>query len=134
MVGAIIITHGSLAGSLLEVAESIAGKMENVKIVSIKNSDTTEGIRNTLASFVKEVNRGKGVVIFTDMFGGTPSNIALSMLEVGKVEILTGVNLPIILKFVNYRVDKPLKELVLLLKEFGQKSIVLAGDMLKETK
>ncbi len=134
MVGAIIITHGSLAGSLLEVAESIAGRMENVKIVSIKNSDTTESIRNTLASFVKEVNRGKGVVIFTDMFGGTPSNIALSMLEVGKVEILTGVNLPIILKFVNYRADKQLKELALLLKEYGQKSIVLAGDMLKETK
>ncbi len=134
MVGAIIITHGSLAGSLLEVAESIAGRMENVKIVSIKNSDTTESIRNTLASFVKEVNRGKGVVIFTDMFGGTPSNIALSMLGVGKVEILTGVNLPIILKFVNYRADKQLKELALLLKEYGQKSIVLAGDMLKETK
>ncbi len=134
MIGAIIITHGGLAASLLEAAELISGKVENIKTVSVKSSDATDSVRSFLTSAVKEVNRGKGVVIFTDMFGGTPTNIALSVLELGKVEVITGVNLPIILKFINHRGEKTLKELVPLLKEYGQKSIVLAGDMLKESK
>jgi mannose PTS system EIIA component len=134
MIGAIIITHGSLAASLLEAAELISGKVENVKTVAVKSSDATDNVRNLITSAVKEVNRGQGVVIFTDMFGGTPTNMALSVLEVGKVEVITGVNLPIILKFINHRGEKTLQELVPLLKEYGQKSIVLAGDMLKESK
>ncbi len=134
MIGAIIITHGSLAASLLEVTELISGKVENIKTISVKSTDATDNVRSILTSAVKEVNSGNGAVIFTDMFGGTPTNIALSVLDVGKVEVITGVNLPILLKFINHRSDKTLDELVPLLKEYGQKSIVLAGDMLKESK
>ncbi len=132
MIGAVIITHGSLAASLLEAAELIAGKAENIKAISVKSSDATELVRSSLTQAVKEVNSGNGVVIFTDMFGGTPTNIALSVLEVGKIEVVTGVNLPIVLRFLNHRGNRQLKELVTLLKEYGQKSIVLAGDMLKD--
>lgn len=134
MVGAVIVTHGRLASVLVEVAESIAGRIENIKTVSVNSSDTTENIRNMLASAVKEVDIGKGVIIFTDMFGGTPTNIALSLMEEGRVEVITGVNLPVTLKFIGHRSDKTLSQLTLLLKDYGQKSIVLAGDMLREKK
>lgn len=134
MIGAVIITHGRLAEALLEAAEAIAGKIDNVKTLSVMNSDTNDGIRAVLASAVKEVNKGKGVVIFTDMFGGTPTNIALSLMEEGKVEVITGVNLPLILKFMSHRSDKSLQDLTHLLKEYGQGSIVIAGHMLKDKK
>jgi PTS system mannose-specific IIA component len=78
------------------------------------------------------VNSGDGVIIFTDMFGGTPSNIALSMLNDGSVEVITGVNLPLLIKFFTNRSDSALGELADMLKEYGRESIVLAGDILKE--
>ncbi len=134
MVGAIVITHGSLASSLMEVAESITGKIEKVKTVSVMSSDTTESIRSALSGSIKDVNSGSGVIIFTDMFGGTPTNVALSLLEDGKVDVITGVNLPMLIKFIGNRTEKSLSEVALLLKEYGQKSIVLAGDMLKDKK
>ncbi|MEK6790113.1 MAG: PTS sugar transporter subunit IIA [Deltaproteobacteria bacterium] len=134
MVGGIIVTHGSLAASLKEAAESIAGPMDNVHVVSVITQDATEGIRARIAVAVKEANSGVGVIIFTDMFGGTPTNIALSLLEAGRVEVITGVNLPVLLKFVGHRADKPLDELARLLREYGRSSIVLATDMLKEKK
>lgn len=134
MVGAIIVTHGNLAASLVEVAESITGKMENVRTVSVLNSDTTESIRGAISGAIKEVNSGSGVIIFTDMFGGTPTNVALSLLEDGRVDVITGVNLPMLIKFIGNRTEKSLAEVALLLKDYGQKSIVLAGDMLKDKK
>ncbi len=134
MIGAVIVTHGRLADCLVEVAESITGKLENIRVVSVKNSDTTENIRGLLSAAIKEINTGDGVLIFTDMFGGTPTNIALSLIEEGQVDVITGVNLPIILKFVTHRNDKLIPELAQILKDYGHSSIVLAGDMLKEKK
>ncbi len=131
MVGGVIITHGGLAGALVEVARSIAGDLEDVAAIGIKSGDTTDGIRKTLAKAVKAADTGDGVIIFTDMFGGTPTNVALSLLEEGVVEIMTGVNLPVVLKFAGNRKDKGLKELLLLLREHASKSVVLASDMLK---
>lgn len=134
MVGAVIITHGRLAEVLLEVAQSITGKAEGIETISLAGSDNTDAIRQSLASAAKSVNSGNGVVIFTDMFGGTPTNIALSLLEEGKVEVITGINLPMLFKFISHRVDKPIHELAVLLRDYGQKSIVLAAGMLKEKK
>jgi PTS system mannose-specific IIA component len=134
MVGAVVITHGRLAVSLVKAAESITGHIERLKTVAVQDSDTTDEISGVLASAVKKVEDGEGVIIFTDMLGGTPSNIALPLLEEGKVDIITGVNLPVLFKFVSHRGDKPLGELALLLKEYGRGSIVLASDMLKEKK
>lgn len=132
MVGGVIVTHGELAASLLAAAESITGEIYAIKTVSVNSSDASDALRDTLAERVKEVDNGSGVIIFTDMFGGTPTNIALSLFEEGRVEVITGVNLPLLIKFVSYREDKSLVELTPFLKEYGQQSIVLAGDMLKD--
>lgn len=132
MIGAVIITHGTLAQALLTAAESISGKVEGVSTLSISQSDTTEGLRDVLTQTLKGADSGGGVLIFTDMFGGTPTNMALSTFEKGRVEVITGVNLPMVLKYLSHRSEKGLEELSVLLRDYGQKSIVLAGDMLKE--
>ncbi len=134
MVGAVIITHGSLGQSLIDAATGIAGGIENVKAVPVMSADATDGLRDALKAAVSGVNTGNGVIIFTDMFGGTPTNIALSLLDEKSVEVLTGVNLPIVLKFLSHRNDKPLKDLAAQLKSYGQESIVRATEMLKEKK
>ncbi|MBI5344049.1 MAG: hypothetical protein HZB83_01715 [Deltaproteobacteria bacterium] len=132
MIGAVVVTHGTLSKSLVEAAGAITGAAGGIMTVSVSKADTTESIRADIGARVKEADSGKGVIIFTDMFGGTPTNVALSFLKEGSVEILTGVNLPLLIKFIGHRSDKALSELTLILKDYGQKSIVLAGDMLKE--
>ncbi len=134
MTGAVIVTHGKLAESLFAAAESITGRIGNVRTISITNADNSDRLRGEIASAIKEVDGGKGVVVFTDMFGGTPTNIALSLMEEGRVEVITGVNLPLLIKFAGHRSERPLNELVQLLKEYGRESIVIAGHMLKEKK
>lgn len=134
MVGAIVITHGGLADSLVDELKLIAGDIDMIETVTVRENDTTEEISGLLVKLAKSVDGGKGVLIFTDMLGGTPSNVALPLLEEGKVDIMTGVNLPVLLKFVNHRTDKPLGELAPLLKEYARESIVLASDVLKEKK
>lgn len=131
MIGAVIITHGELAASLYDVAETITGEVSKVRTVALKGGEPTEDIRETLAKAVAGVDGKEGVLIFTDMFGGTPTNIALSLLEEGNVEVVTGVNLPILLKFLNNRGEMPFKELLEMLLDYGQKSVVLASNMLK---
>lgn len=134
MIGAVIVTHGRLAESLVESAETITGPVELMRSVSVKKSDTTEAIRELLVRSVHELDKGKGVIIFTDMFGGTPTNVALSLMTEGRVEVLTGVNLPVLIKFISCRAEKSLQETALLLKDYGQKSIVLAAEFLKAKK
>lgn len=134
MVGAVIITHGDISRSLCDAAEAITGKMEGVKTISIGTSSVTEEIRAALVSSVKEADSGSGVIIFTDMFGGTPTNIALSLLEQGRVEVITGVNLPMFVKFAGHRNEKDVGGLAVFLRDYGRNSIILAGEMLKEKK
>jgi PTS system mannose-specific IIA component len=134
MVGAIVITHGTLAESLVKVLKSIAGDVDMIKTVAVQENDTTEEISGILVKMVGTVDGGKGVIIFTDMLGGTPSNVALPLLKEGKVDIMAGVNLPVLLKFVNHRTDKGLGDLALLLKQSARESIVLASDVLNEKK
>jgi PTS system mannose-specific IIA component len=131
MIGAIVVTHGELAGSLVGAAEAIVGKIENIGSISINRGDSTDEVRERLALGIKEANSGAGVIIFTDMFGGTPTNIALSFLDEGIVEVLTGVNLPILLKFVNNRDNGSISTVLRELRECGIESIVPASEMLK---
>ncbi len=134
MVGAVIITHGDLSEALIRTAESITGEVNYVRAVSVNGTDSTEQVRESLVCALAEVDRKKGVIIFTDMFGGTPSNIALSFLSEGSVEVLTGVNLPLLLKFFNNRKGVVLSELLKDLLTHGQKSIILASEMLAGSK
>ena len=131
MIGAIVVTHSKLAEALVAAAEVIVGKIENIGSVSINKGDSTDEIRERLVQAIEEANQGDGVIIFTDMFGGTPTNIALSFLDEGIVEVLTGVNLPILLKFVNNRDDGSISTLLRELRECGRESIVPASEMLK---
>jgi len=131
MIGAIIITHGKLAEVLVATAEAIIGRLEHVRCISIDSCDSAKCISDTIANTIKTLSKEDGIIIMTDMFGGTPSNIGLSFMEQGKIEILTGVNLPMLLKFASHRTDKTLNEVAMLLKEHGQQSIVLASEMLK---
>ncbi|MCE5274997.1 MAG: PTS sugar transporter subunit IIA [Syntrophaceae bacterium] len=130
MVGIIVVAHGGLAQAFEETAEMIVGPTEGFKSCSFTQGSDVDSLRKMLKSSIKEVNRGKGVIILTDMFGGTPSNISLSFLENGKVEVITGVNLPMVITALTKRKDKEIGELARMLKEGGSKNIHIASEIL----
>lgn len=130
MVGILIVTHGKLAQELVETTKIIVGKtVDNIVPISVGWNDDMADIQKTIASAITKVDQGKGVLILTDMFGGTPSNISLSFLS-DKVEIITGVNLPMLIKIVNVGDRCSLKDLAQLIYDQGKKSIYLATEIL----
>lgn len=130
MVGILIVTHGRLAQELLETTKIIVGKsLEHVIPISVGWNDDMADIQKTISSTITKVDQGDGVLILTDMFGGTPSNISLSFLS-DKVEIITGVNLPMLIKIMNVGDRYKLKDLAHLITEQGKKSIYLASEIL----
>ena len=130
MVGILIVTHGRLAQELVDTTKTIVGKnVENMVPISVGWNDDMADIQKTISSAIAKVDKGTGVLILTDMFGGTPSNISLSFLS-DKVEIITGVNLPMLIKVVNVGDRYNLKELAHLILEQGKKSIYLASEIL----
>ncbi len=131
MTGGIIITHGELAQTLVDVVASISGERDDMETIAIGRRDSTEDIFASIREAIARLNKGDGIIIFTDMFGGTPTNIALTFLEEGRIEVVAGVNLPLLLKFVNKRREMGFKELVAKLNEEGKKSIIFASKMLK---
>ncbi len=135
MIGIVIATHGGLGQALLDTAEFILGrKPEAANFVSINIDEDPEQLRNRIARGIKEVNRRDGVLVMTDMFGGTPSNICYSFLEDGKVEVISGVNLPMLLRTIGSRENRDLASLALEMEVFGRKSISLASGLLKGKK
>jgi PTS system mannose-specific IIA component len=134
MTGILIDTHANLGASLIDTLEFILGaKQEKLEAISIDIKQDPESLRNKIKRGIKDVYCEKGVIIFTDMFGGTPSNLAYAFLEEGKVEVISGVNLPILLKAVTSREKMEIKALTAALIEHGKKSISLASDILKGT-
>jgi PTS system mannose-specific IIA component len=133
MVGLVIICHEDMGAELVRAAEMIVGRIEAVEAVSVKQDSAPETLRDRILSAIKKVDRKKGVMLFTDMFGGTPSNIALAFLG-DSVEVVSGVNLSMVIKFANHRDEKTLPELARLVQEAAQKSIVIASQMLKGKK
>ncbi|WP_321493147.1 PTS sugar transporter subunit IIA [uncultured Desulfobacter sp.] len=134
MTGILIVTHANLGATLIETLEFILGKkQENLAAISIDIKQDPEGLRKRIKQGIKDVYCEKGVIILTDMFGGTPSNLAYAFLEEGKVEVISGVNLPIVLKAVTSREKMDIKALTAALIEHGKKSISLASDILKGT-
>ncbi len=132
MVGIVIVTHLKLGKELLAVAELIVGKLKQFQAVSIDPTEDVEEIKEKISSAVRAVDKGKGVLILTDMFGGTPSNISLSFLEEWKIEVITGVNLPMLLKLSTYEGERDLADLAKFIKTYGQKNINLASEILKK--
>jgi PTS system mannose-specific IIA component len=132
MVGIVIITHLRLGEELLAVVQLIVGKLKQFEAVSINPTEEVEEIKEKISAAIRKVDRGKGVLILTDMFGGTPSNISLSFLEEWKIEVITGVNLPMLLKLSTYEGEKDLAGLAEFIKTYGQKNINLASEILKK--
>ena len=132
MIGIVLVSHGDLASGLLRAAEIIAGKIENTVTVDISPKMGMEEIHSTVEAAIRTVDTGKGVLLLIDMFGGTPSNIGLSFLATHEVEVVTGVNLPMMVKLPIARQEMSLPELAKHLLEYGQRNITNPGDMLKK--
>lgn len=132
MVGVVIVTHGQFGKELLKTSAMIIGTQEQLKVVSVDNKNCVEESRDEINAAVNEVNSGDGVLILTDMFGGTPSNLSLSFLNRENVEVVTGVNLPMVIKVVTLRTEHSLKKTAEYTKKYGQESILVASDILKK--
>jgi len=126
MVGILIVSHGHLAEALVSSAEVLVGPMEKIKAVSIWPGDKKEEIQERIEKEIKEVDNGEGVIILTDLLGGTPTNLSLSFLHDRHVAVVTGVNIPMLLALASYQKQKPLEEIARLVKKAGQRSITLA--------
>lgn len=131
MIGAVIVTHGALARELLDAAERIVGRTDKIRAVCMGWDDDVADARQEIDAAIKEVDGGRGVLIFTDMFGGTPTNVSLAFLEQDRVEIITGVNLPMIIKLTSLQnSDGKLLEIAQELRERGQNSVYVASEIL----
>ena len=132
MIGLIIITNGNLALELKSAMEHIIGTQTNIAIFCITPDDDIDIQKNNIQETIKEVNQGNGVIILTDMFGGTPSNLALNFLEPGIIEIISGVNLPMLVKIGQSRNDGNILEVIQEGKIAAQKYISIASEILSE--
>lgn len=132
MIGIIVVTHGLLGKELIAVAEHVVGRQQAVVAVSIGPEDDIERRREEILARVKEVDVGTGVAILTDMFGGTPSNLAISVMVPGKVEIIAGVNVPMLIKLISVRNSLALLPAVMTAQEAGRKYINVASSLLKK--
>jgi len=130
MIGLVVVTHGRLAEEFLSAAEHVVGPQEGVKAVSIGPDDDMEKRRQDILDAAKEVDSGDGVIILTDMFGGTPSNLAISVMEKANAEVVAGINLPMLIKLASIRGDSELEEAVKAAHEAGRKYINVASWVL----
>ena len=131
MIGALIVTHGKLAYELLNAAQKIEANIGVMEAVPLEWTDTVDEAREKIRLALERIGEADGVIIFTDMFGGTPSNISLSFLEKGRVEIITGVNLPMVVKFATMQQEaKDVSTLAHVIVEKGSKAIRVASDLL----
>ncbi len=130
MIGGLIVTHGRLAVELLNAAEAIVGDIQNIAAVSIGWHDDVDMASDMVEKAIKRVDSGAGVLILTDMFGGTPTNIASTFLDRGAIEIVTGVNLPMLIKLTQLGPEDDLAAAAKLVRENGQNNIHIASDLL----
>ncbi|MEE8258899.1 MAG: PTS sugar transporter subunit IIA [Sphingomonadales bacterium] len=130
MIGLILVTHGRLAEEFVAATEHVVGTQEFLRAICIGPDDDMDLRLTEIKEAVTEVNQGKGVVILTDMFGGTPSNLALTLLEKGKVEVLAGINLPMLIKLASIRKTTALEDAVAEAAKSGKKYINIASEVL----
>jgi len=134
MIGMVLVTHGRLAAEFISALEHVVGPQRNIAAVCIGPEDDMERRRQDILRSVEEVNTGDGVVLLTDMFGGTPSNLAISIMDKAKVEVIAGVNLPMLIKLASLRESESLAEAVRGAQEAGRKYINVASQLLADVK
>ncbi len=130
MIGMVLVTHGNLANEFIAAMQHVVGPQQQIAPVCIGPEDDMEIRRAEIMKKVEQVNDGSGVILLTDMFGGTPSNLAISIMDRAPVEIIAGVNLPMLIKLASLRKDKPLKEAVAGAQDAGKKYITVASQLL----
>ena len=130
MIGLVLVTHGRLAAEFISALEHVVGAQRNVLAVCIGPEDDMEMRRAEILSAVGKVDEGDGVAVLTDMFGGTPSNLAMSILGKARVEVIAGMNLPMLIKLASVRTNRPLEEAVIEAREAGRKYINVASQLL----
>jgi PTS system mannose-specific IIA component len=130
MIGVVVVTHGQLAIELVHAAETIVGDLPNFAAVSIGWHEDVEDAREAIAAAIERVKQPGGVLLATDMFGGTPSNLGITFLEQDKIEIVTGVNLPMLIKAASLKEAASLTEVARSLREHGRNAIWVASDLL----
>ena len=130
MIGVVVVTHGQLATELVNAAETIVGDLPHFAAVSIGWHEDVEDARNAIAQAIERVRQPAGVLLATDMFGGTPSNLGITFLEQDKVEIVTGVNLPMLIKAASLKESASLTDVARSLREHGRNAIWVASDLL----
>ena len=133
MVGIVLVTHGGIAREMLLATQAIVGPVEAMVAVS-SDADETGDVRDRIKAAIEATESGDGVLLVTDMFGGTPANVALSFLSEKMIEVVTGANLPMILKLATGRGDRTLADLAGFIREYGQKNISVASHLLQEPK
>lgn len=131
MIGIVLVTHGQLAHEFRMAVEHIVGPQENMEAIAIGPDDDAERRREDILDAVAAVNNGSGVIILTDMFGGTPSNLAISVMEAGRVEVIAGVNLPMLIKLASIRSRGEMASVVQAAQDSGRKYINVASALLE---
>jgi len=130
MIGLILVTHGRLSEEFLVAMEHVVGKQQQIATVAIGPHDDMEQRRSEIAAAIKQVDSGYGAIILTDLFGGTPSNLAISLLQSGRVEVIAGVNLPMLIRLEGARRTMDVRQAVAAAREAGQKYISVASELL----
>jgi mannose PTS system EIIA component len=134
MIGMVLVTHGRLAAEFVAALEHVVGAQSQVAAVCIGPEDDMEQRRQDILQSIQEVDTGDGAVLLTDMFGGTPSNLAISVMDRGKVEVIAGVNLPMLIKLASLRQTESLERTVLGAQEAGRKYINVASQILADAR
>jgi PTS system mannose-specific IIA component len=132
MIGLVLVTHGRLADEFVTAMEHVVGKQEQIATVAIGPEDDMEARRNDIDSAIKAVDAGRGVIVLTDLFGGTPSNLAISLMERGRVEVIAGINLPMLIRLESARKAMKVVDAVAAAREAGRKYISVASEVLGE--
>ncbi len=130
MIGMVLVTHGKLAEEFLVAMEHVVGKQKDIATICIGPHDDMEQRRQDIAAAIAEVDGGDGVIVLTDLFGGTPSNLAISLLEANRVEVIAGVNLPMLIRLEGARKSMTVADAVTAAREAGQKYISVASELL----
>lgn len=130
MIGLLVVTHGAVARELVDAARRIVQSPGNIAAVAIDWDQEVDAVRAAIDEAIRGLDQGEGVILATDMFGGTPTNIALTFLEPGRIEVVTGVNLPMVIKYTNLEAGVSVREAATLLASRGRSAISVAGEIL----
>jgi len=131
VIGTIVVSHGNIGVEMVRVARSIVLECSPMTGVALEHDEEAAQMREKILAAIREVDRGGGILLLSDMFGGTPSNLCLSFLQEGRIEVITGVNLPMLIKLASFRGERPLAEIAAFIRDYGQKNIALAGEVLR---